>query len=162
MKRGAWWPIGVSAILAATVGANVWLAVVAGSDPSFSIEPNYYEKAVAWDSTMAQARENQRLGWRIEPRLGELSANRDTRLDVQLVDSAGAPIRDATVSVAAFFNARASHILHATLKSDTADYTTQLPMTYAGEWELRFDVRRGREHFTNTTRIEAVAAARKT
>lgn len=161
MKRGAWWPIGVAAILASTVGANVWVAVIAGSDPSFSIEPNYYEKAIAWDSTMAQARENQRLGWRIEPRLGEISTARDTRLDVVLLDSAGSPIRDATVHVAAFFNARASHVLSATLARDTADYTAQLPMTYAGEWELRFDVNRGREHFTNTTRIEAVAAARK-
>ena len=162
MKRGAWWPIGVAAILAATVGANVWLAVIAGSDPSFSIEPNYYEKAIAWDSTMAQARENQRLGWRIEPRLGEILPAHDTRLDVVLLDSAGAPIRDATVRVAAFFNARASHILNATLERDTADYSARLPMTHAGEWELRFDVHRGDQHFTNTTRIEAVAAARKT
>ena len=35
MKRGAWWPIGVATILGATVAGNVWLAVVAGSDPSF-------------------------------------------------------------------------------------------------------------------------------
>lgn len=162
MKRGAWWPIGVAAILAATVGANVWLAVVAGTDPSFSVEPNYYEKAIAWDSAMAQARENQRLGWRLETRLGEISAARDTRLDVRLVDSTGAPIPDATVQVAAFFNARASHVLSATLRRDTIDYTARLPMTHAGEWEFRFDVHRGRQHFTNTTRIEAVAAARKT
>ena len=161
MKRGAWWPIGVAAILATTVGANVWVAVVAGSDPSFSIEPDYYAKAIAWDSTMAQARENARLGWRIEPRLAAISPTRDTRLDVVLVDSAGAPIRDATVTVAAFFNARASHIVNATLTRDTMDYTVQLPMAHAGEWEFRFDVHRGREHFTNTTRIEAVAAARK-
>jgi nitrogen fixation protein FixH len=156
MKRGAWWPIGVATILAATVGGNVWLAVVANSDPSFSIEPNYYEKAIAWDSTMAQARENQRLGWRLEPRLAAVTPQGESRLDVVLVDSAGAPIRDATVNVAAFFNARASHVLQATLRHEAADYSVQLPITYAGEWELRFDVRRGREHFTNTSRIEAV------
>ena len=161
MKRGAWWPIGVAAILAATVGANIWLAVVAESDPSFSVEPNYYEKAITWDSAMAQARENQRLGWRLEPRLGEISAARDTRLDVRLVDSTGAPIRDATVRVAAFFNARASHVLNATLQRDSMDYTARLPMTHAGAWEFRFDVHRGHEHFTNTSRIDAVAAARK-
>lgn len=159
MKRGAWWPIGVATILAATVGANVWVAVVAGSDPSFAIEPDYYAKAIAWDSTMAQARENARLGWRIETRVGSVSTTRSTRLDVVLVDSTGAPIRDATVHVAAFFNARASHVLAATLQFDAGDYTAQLPMTYAGEWELRFDVRRGNEHFTNTTRVDAVAAA---
>lgn len=156
MKRGAWWPIGVATILGATVAGNVWLAVVAGSDPSFSIEPNYYEKAIAWDSTMAQARENQRLGWRLEPRLAAVAPNGEGRLDVTLVDSAGAPIRDATVSVAAFFNARASHVVQATLLHDTTDYSVRLPIAYAGEWELRFDVHRGREHFTNTSRVEAV------
>jgi nitrogen fixation protein FixH len=156
MKRGAWWPIGIATILGATVAGNVWLAVVAGSDPSFSIEPNYYQKAIAWDSTMAQARENQRLGWRLEPRLAAVAPNGESRLDVMLVDSAGAPIRDATVRVAAFFNARASHVVQATLAHDTTDYSARLPIAYAGEWELRFDVRRGREHFTNTRRIEAV------
>ena len=74
MKRGSWWPIGITAVLATTVAANVWVATIASDDPSFAIEPDYYAKAIAWDSTLAQARTNATLGWRLTP-----SARRDER-----------------------------------------------------------------------------------
>ncbi len=162
MKRGAGWPIAVMAILATTVGVDVCMAVIAGDDPSFSVEQDYYKKAIGWDSTMAQARENQRLGWRLQPRLGAMSSNNGARLDVVLVDSVGAPIRDATVRVSAFYNARASAIVHATLDRRPAAYSVQLPVTQTGEWEFRFDVSRGAQRFTSISRIEAVAAGRTT
>ena len=101
MKRGLGWPIAVIAILGATVGANIWVAVIASDDPSFAVEHDYYKKAVQWDSTMAQARENARLGWRIEPRLEPIGGHGST-LSVTLTDESGAPIRDAKIDVRAF------------------------------------------------------------
>jgi nitrogen fixation protein FixH len=157
MKRGLGWPIGVAAILAATVGANIWIAVVANDDPSFAIEKDYYRKAVEWDSTLARAQESTRLGWRLAPQLGEMTAN-GARLRVQLVDSAGVPVQGAQVKVAAFFNARADRVIEATLEPIAGDYEVELPVTHAGQWELRFDVTRGSERFMTTSRIEAVAA----
>ena len=56
MKRGLWWPIAVAAILATTVAANIWVMMIANDDPSFAIEPDYYRKALAWDTTLAQSR----------------------------------------------------------------------------------------------------------
>ena len=160
MKRGLGWPIGVATILALTVAANIWVAFVAGDDPSFSIEQDYYTKAVQWDSTLARAQESARLGWRLAPMLGEMTSD-GARLRVQLVDSTGAPVEGAQVKVAAFFNARADRIIQATLTPASGDYEAQLPVTHAGQWELRFDVTRGKQRFTSTSRIEAVAA-RKT
>ena len=165
MKRGLGWPIAVAAILAITVGANVWVAVVAGDDPSFALEPDYYAKAIAWDSTMAQARENARLGWRLVPTLGAFDRDAGARLDVALVDAAGAPIRGAVVTVYALFNARADKIYRATLAPSStayALYTTRIPVEHGGEWELRFEVTQGGRRFTSTARVEAVAAGRKT
>ena len=56
MNASRLWPWAIGAVLLITVAANLALFHVAGSDPSFVIEPDYYAKAVAWDSTMAQTR----------------------------------------------------------------------------------------------------------
>ena len=159
MKRGLGWPIGMATILALTVGANIWVAVIANDDPSFAIEPDYYRKAIGWDSTMVQMRENARLRWHIQPVLDPFTPSGGAKLRLRLSDDSGTPIRDATIRVAALFNARAGRILEGTMRADTpTTYALQLPVGTRGEWELRFDIQRGRERFTTTTRLEAVAA----
>src|SRR5512132_576579 len=141
MKRGLAWPIGMATILALTVGATIWVAVIANDDPSFAIEPDYYRKAIGWDSTMVQMRENARLRWHIQPVLDPFTRSGAT-LRLRLSDDSGAPIRDAKIRVAA----------------PPTTYALQLPVGTRGEWELRFDIQRGGERFTSTTRLEAVAA----
>ena len=64
MKPSTRWPLGITALLALFVGVNVYLMRVANDDPSFSVEPDYYHKAVVFDSTIAQERRNVVLGWR--------------------------------------------------------------------------------------------------
>jgi len=155
MTRSHWWPIGVAAALLFTVCANFGLLYVAGHDASTAIEPDYYAKAIAWDSTMAQRTNNARLGWHIVPHLGAFAPSTDATLSVTLSDSAGAPIGDATVTVSALYNGRASVVLESRMHYDDGAYRTTLPIAHRGQWELRFDVRRGAEHFTSSTRVEA-------
>ncbi|HVA57697.1 MAG: FixH family protein [Gemmatimonadaceae bacterium] len=162
MKRGAGWPIAVAAILAATVGLNGWMYRVANDDPSFAIEPNYYQKAVDWDSTMAQERQNLALGWHLSPELAAYTPRGGALLQITLRDASGVEIRDATVKVAAFFNARANDVIDTTLTRDFAGYNVRLPVTHGGVWELQFDVTRGSQRFTATSRVEAVAAGNGT
>jgi nitrogen fixation protein FixH len=160
MKKGAMWPIGVAAILAATVGANIWVMVVANGDPSFAIEKDYYRRAIDWDATMAQERHNAALGWRLTPEVGAIFADGAT-LVVTLTDSAGAPLRDATMRVAAAHNARAGDVLEVTLPPRAgAGYAATLPMHRPGQWELRFEVTRGGERFTAVRRVDVPAAHR--
>ena len=99
MKRGTWWPIGITGVLAVTVAANIWVAKIASEDPSFAIEQDYYQKAIAWDSTLAQANRNTQLGWRLTPELGPIGTNGRLRVSARLTDAAGAPISAATVRV---------------------------------------------------------------
>ncbi len=158
MKRGNGWPIGIVSILVATVALNVWVYRVANDDPSFAIEPDYYQKAVDWDSTIAQKRENLVLGWHLAPTLGAFSMRDGARLQVTLTDASGTAIHDATVKVAAFFNARANDVIDTTLHTDSTGYTATLPVKHGGVWELQFDVTRGTTRFTSTSRVEAVPA----
>ena len=159
MKRGMGWPIGVVAILAATVGLNIYVYHVANDDdPSLAIEPNYYQKAIDWDSTMAQMRQNAALGWHVAPQLSAFTMHDGARLRVTVTDATGAAIPDATVAVAAFFNARAADVFDSTMHRDSTAYATTIPVKFAGVWELRFDVRRGAQRFTSTSRVEAIPA----
>jgi nitrogen fixation protein FixH len=159
MKRGIGWPIGVAAILVATVGLNIYGYHVANDDDTaLAIEPNYYQKAIDWDSTMAQMRRNVALGWHVSPQLGAFTTRDGAHLRVTVTDSAGTAIHGATVKVSAFFNAAANNIVDTTLLPDSAGYTGTLPVNHGGLWELRFDVRRGAERFTATSRVDAVPA----
>lgn len=157
MKRGTAWPIAVATILAITVGANLWVMWVAGHDPSFAVEKDYYRKAVDWDSVMAQERRNQVLGWRLAPVLAPFTATEGARLTVRLADAHGAPITGAAVHVAALFNGRAADIYEATLAPvGDSSYAGRLPVHHRGAWELRFEARRGPDLFTAIARVAAV------
>ena len=158
MRRGALWPIGIATVLGLTVAANMWVYMVATGDPSFVIEPNYYAKAIAWDSTLAQARRNETLGWRLAPALSAFSAERGAHLSVTLTDAAGSKIENAVVTVAALYVARADLVVTDTLAADGAGYSTTIDVQHSGQWELRFDVTRGAEHFTAMSRLDAVRA----
>ena len=155
MKRGTWWPIGITVVLATTVAANIWVAKIASDDPSFAIEQDYYQKAVAWDSTLAQGARNARLGWRLTPALGSIGSTGRLRLSAKLTDSTGAPISAATVRVSALQVARANQVHEATLAAvGDGEYDAQIDSRLPGQWELRFDVRAGSAHFTDVARVE--------
>jgi nitrogen fixation protein FixH len=152
MTKGSWWPLIIAGALALHVVASLIVVYVATSDPSYAVEENYYQKAVAWDDKRAQDRVNQDLGWSLsfeaEPpaRPGE-----QPLLEVGLVDALGTPINSATVTVETFHNARSHDIVHGTLKeAGHGLYSARLPMRRNGRWELRFTVDRGGDHFTHT------------
>ena len=159
MKKGMGWPLAMTAILAVTVGANIWVMRIASADPSFAIEPDYYAKAVQWDSAMAQERRNRELGWTVTPVLAAFDAGRGARLHVVVTSSDGVDIGDATVHVAAFAVARSSRIANVTLRRAAGGYDALVPVTHGGAWELRLVVRRGGDRMVVTRRVEAVPAS---
>jgi nitrogen fixation protein FixH len=155
MKRGAWWPIGITTVLGTTVAANLWVMRIASDDPSFAIEPDYYRKAVTWDSTLAQERQDSILGWRLTPELRVVAATGKARLSAILTDSTGAPISGAVVKVSALPVARANEVHEVTLSAARAgEYAAQLDSRREGRWELRFDVRAGSTRFTEVARVD--------
>ena len=159
MKAGMGWPIGITVILGATVAANLVMMRIANNDPSFSVEPDYYKKAVFYDSTMAQARRNLDLGWGVQAFVDSIVAGQPTRLRVVLRDEQALPLLGATVQATVLFNARANDLTTATLTDEGAGvYTATMPINAPGEWEVRVNVTRDTSHFTSSTRITAVLA----
>ncbi len=157
MKPGMAWPIGLTLILASSVAANLVLMRVAGNDPAMAIEPDYYKRAVAFDSSMAAERRSNALGWKAESTLDPVMRDASTRVHVALVEASGTQITDATVRVVALFNARANDRQTVTLQRDAdGTYSAPISIRYPGQWELRVDATRGTAHFASTSRVEAV------
>lgn len=150
------WPIGIAAVLFLSAASNIVVMFIAKADPAFAVEPDYYRKAVTWDSTMAQQRANASLGWSSSAHLTLATPGTPGTISLQLRDATGAAITDATVSVEAMHNARASQRYEATLAGDASGtYTGALDAHRAGMWELRVTATRGAERFTQSLRVDA-------
>ena len=159
MKAGMGWPIGITVILGATVAANLVMMRIANNDPAFSVEPDYYKKAVFYDSTMAQTHRNLDLGWGVQTFADSIVPGQPTRLRVVLRDETSLPVLGATVQATVLFNARANDLTTATLTDEGAGvYTSTLPINAPGEWEVRVNATRDTSHFTASTRLIAVRA----
>jgi nitrogen fixation protein FixH len=153
LKPAALWPLAVIGALVVTVAANVVILVVANDSDRAVVEPDYYQKAVAWDSTMAQDRRNVSLGWRIRATLSP--AAQGARLRADLLDRDGALLPGASVHVEAIHNADAGRPVEGRLRESVGGvYVAELPFRHAGLWELRFTADRNGDHFTEGLRRE--------
>ena len=147
MKPGALWPIAIAGVLGLTVAANGFMLYEASRAGAEAIEPDYYQKALRWDSTMAQAERNVALGWRLAARL-----ERDGTVSVQLADRTGAPLAGAVVTLEGFGLAGAEVPYRATLAPDSlGGYAARVPL-HAGLNELRFTAIRGGDRYTTVLR----------
>lgn len=161
MKAGAWWPIAVVGVLAVTVGANIWLIFAARDPNAYVVEPNYYEKAVKYDSTLALARRSAALGWQVEASLTGWTA-KGTPLVVSLADSNGAPVTGVALK-AELINNLSPELPVRMLLRDAGDgrYTATAPLPRTGLWEIRLDGRRGPDEFVADLRRDVAEDAAK-
>jgi nitrogen fixation protein FixH len=155
VKSGRHWPFLIVGLLAAGVAANVLLLVRASADPSFSVEPDYYAKAVAWDAHLAQLARSEALGW-----TAELTAGTDGVM-VRIADRDRRPVAGAAVTLEAFPLARGNQIVRGAL-DETSDhaYRAPLPIARRGLWEFRLTVRRGGDTFVAVVAHDVAPGAR--
>lgn len=155
MKSGAMWPIAVVAVLAITVGANVWLIWAAGDPNGAVIEPDYYRRAVMWDSLSARQARSDALGWSVDAALGATDGAR-AHVRATLADSLGAPVGGAELRLVAIHNLAGARPVSANLRETApGTYEADAALDRRGLWELRFTARRGSEEFLASLRRDA-------
>ena len=158
VRQGRMWPWMVGALLLLMVGMAGVLVWVSLGDPSHVVEADYYDKAVRWDETRAQQEANARLGWRVELRFLDVPAELavpdsgghapNTLVVAALTDSLGVPLDSLSVSLSAFFSARAGRVLQAELRPMEGGHGAAFRLGPPGLWEFRLDATRGAERFT--------------
>lgn len=162
-KDRSWlvWTGAVVGLLGLCIAAQVTLLVFAISEPSAAAEPDYYRKAVHWDEHRAQLAQNEALGWRLTVAPGELLPDQRRELRVALVDRAGHPLTGAQVRVHGFHKARRAQVLRATFSAaPRGGYVAALPLRRTGLYELRFEVTRGGERFTQVVERDLPGSVR--
>lgn len=151
MKKSALWPIAVGGVLLVTVAANVVMLVLAGDPHASAVEPDYYAKAIAFDSTRAEETRSDALGW-----TAAASIDRGEGVRIHLNDRKGKPVDGATVRVTAIHNLAPDQRPEATLEGVGGGlYRGAMPLERAGAWELRIRAVRGSERFDADLREEA-------
>lgn len=151
LRRGKQWPVIIVVLLAAHVIFWLGIVYIANSDPSFSVEPDYYAKSMLWNATAAQLRKNEALGWSLSTEIGDDAGLRYERtLTCRLADINGRPIAGATISLEAFHHARGNQRFKVAF-ADRGEgvYGAMLEMRKAGQWEFRYVVNYGDETFTH-------------
>lgn len=154
-NRWALFPVGLLGIL---ISVQVVLFSLSRNDPSFAVEPDYYQKAVNWDQHAAQRVVNTKLAWR--PVVEVVQRDGKPVLRVALRAANSEAITNAGVSVTAFPNARANQVQSISLReSEPGVYMGPLDVPFSGEWEVRLAAIRFGATFTHTARV-VVAAVR--
>jgi nitrogen fixation protein FixH len=150
-----WWafvPVGLLTALLSIQGVMVAFAV---SDPSFAIEPSYYQKASNWDRHQRELGASQALGWRANIRVGATQPGGDREVIIELLDSAARPVRGVRLEAVYFHNARAALRAQRELKaSATGTFSAALPLHRAGLWVFQLQGTRGADHFQQELRVD--------
>jgi nitrogen fixation protein FixH len=159
-RHGLFWVGLIVALLGSQIVLLTGMVYVAIGDPSFAVEPDYYQKGLNWDTTARQLAQNQRLGWTVRihiPKESTFSGERAVRFT--LVDPQDRPVEGAAVDVVAFPHARGENRHSATLlEVESGVYEGAIPFRRTGVWEFRFAVRKGEDTFTHVVQRNVAPA----
>lgn len=132
------WPyaiVGVFLIQGIVLAATMLLA----SRSPANAEPDYYEKAMAWDEHNAAINLpiREKWWWEVSAAASDGRGQRTVRFD--LADGDDAPISSSSVTTIYFHRAAPLNRFEATLtESEPGVFEALLPMPAPGLWEFRF------------------------
>jgi nitrogen fixation protein FixH len=147
------WPIIIVTVLVLQMVFGVWMARIAGSDPHHAVEPDYYNRAVNWDSAMAQSRRDRALGWKSTAEMTRSSGGAAV-LQIALVDSLGAAVAVDSVSAEALAVSHAGRINRVALSPRSDSYVGAIAEAAPGLWDVQLRAVRGADVFTAKLRTE--------
>jgi nitrogen fixation protein FixH len=148
------WPAALVAVLAMTVVANFAIYWMANNDSSFAVEPDYYQRAIDWDSTVARGARSTALGWVTDVRLAPPESGHAT-LSVTITTRDGLPLDSADVRAALSHNAQGAHVYEVRLlASGPGLYAARVPSTAQGLWRVDIAAVRGGDIFSRRVTVD--------
>jgi nitrogen fixation protein FixH len=153
--RLPWALVPVALLLSSALGVGS-MAIVAVRDPHFATEPDYYQKAIRWDQTQAQAATNQRLGYVVKvPVALPIDEQGHATLELSLSDRSGMPVKGAQLTVEAFANAYSSEQVAVVLQEKSPGrYSARLAIRHPGQWVFQVKGTAGVDRFTADVRAD--------
>lgn len=145
------WPGFIIAILGICMGSGMSIIVASASDGGPRIVPDYYEKAVAWDESVATDEASRELGWTVA-----LSIN-DERAEVAVRDRQGQPLTlsgSASFRLASDVEPRATVPLIARPDGQPGHYILADAPLAPGVWDVTLHLQSGETTYERTHRVE--------
>ncbi|KAA0216685.1 MAG: hypothetical protein DYG94_08765 [Leptolyngbya sp. PLA3] len=136
--RGWIWPVVVIGLLGLNVLVVTVTVIVAGSDPSVAVEPDYYRKALAWDAGRAERRDPGEDGIDVSIQLLPDPDRLNAGQVVVSLSREGTPIEHARIEAEVFHYARSGERQAVRLVEQGAGvYTGRASLRREGNWEVR-------------------------
>lgn len=130
------WPLIVTGMLAAHVGAMVLAVNIAGADGGNVVMPEYYDRAIGWDDHRRALARSERSGWSIDVTPAAL-ANEDGTRDLRFLvrDESGALVDGARLSVRTWHHS-IGELSESTARpsSERGVYVARTSMVRSGTW----------------------------
>ncbi len=140
-RRSLFWPLFLVALLIGHVGILSVAAYVASSDPSVAAEPDFYEKALAWEANQKLVREPAEDGYEVTPLLEPHSSETGEGQLSLALSRQGQVFDDATVTATLFHAARSGDRQHLTLtERQPGLFVAPANLNRDGRWEVRFEL----------------------
>ncbi len=159
MRAAAVWPLAIASVLGVTVIANLWLWREANAPGTGELEPDYYARAIAWDTTQVEHSRSVALGWRAEAVFVQATPLA-TELRVQLARRDGAPLTGARVAVVGVHNLSSNAPESWPLaERSPGEYVAAVHPTHGGRWELRVSATLGTDRYMSVEHADAPMVA---
>jgi len=127
--------------------AMMVVLIVASSSNRPEIIPQYYDRAVAYDTELDEAAHSREIGWQATATLA------NDGITVEVVDRSGGPIADARVAVSGFQRAHAAEALDLALVPTDGGYRARRDLR-AGVYDLKIKVERDGSTFVARQTVE--------
>ncbi len=131
----------------------IYAAVLAVSDPSMAVVPDYHEKALHWDDHLASQAASDRLGWTIAIVPSRNPSSTGTRELLFFVrDRNEKPVTGAQGDLRLYHHARAGQAESVSLKeTEPGTYSCNVHMNRAGTWQIELTMQRQDDRLEHTT-----------
>jgi nitrogen fixation protein FixH len=150
---GRIWPWLIAGLFTFNVATGAAVIYFSRSDPSFAVEPDYYERALAWDQEAAALQRGRTIERAIE------ADARSGEVRVRLTEPDGSPFTEARVVATVFHHARMVEAQTVELDEPaTGTFAGAARLDRPGRWEVRLSMERdGRTYLTSDTIVVAAA-----
>jgi nitrogen fixation protein FixH len=118
------------------------------------VEPDYYQRAVDWDSTVARGQRSVALGWGTDVRLAPPEGGHAI-LSVTLTTRNGVPLDSADVRAALSHNAEGAKVYEVRLLATGPGlYAARVPASVQGLWRVDLAATRGQDTYSRRVTVD--------
>jgi hypothetical protein len=143
-QLGRQWPWIIVGLLLIHASLIVGTIMVVSARNDLYVEPNYYAKAVDWDTQRATLEAADEMGWTIQLIVDQPTARADQlqTLRVAITDRENLPVTGALVEAECFHPAHANDRINTVLvRQDDGTYQAIVEMKEPGFWKINLSIR---------------------